>query len=140
MTSLRETQPQYAVTTGDLDHLTALKAELDNGGDFAEAARDNSNAPDAGKGGELGWVIKGQLDDRLTNAIYAAPIGNTSDIVTIADDGLYLYKVLAEETRTPEGRQLETLKTTAFAKWYDAKKSAATIVREGAATTDTSAQ
>jgi hypothetical protein len=50
--------------------------------------------------------------------------------VTIADDGLYLYKVLAEETRTPEGRQLENLKATAFGKWYDAKKSAATIVRE----------
>jgi parvulin-like peptidyl-prolyl isomerase len=114
----------------DLAHLQAIKADLDKGGDFAVAARDNSDAPDAGKGGDMGWVVKGELADELTNAIYATPIGNTSDIVTIADDGLYLYKVLAEETRTPEGRQLENLKATAFGKWYDAKKSAATIVRE----------
>jgi len=51
-------------------------------------------------------------------------------VVTIADDGLYLFKVFAEETRTPEGRQLENLKATAFSKWYDEKKSAAKIERD----------
>ena len=55
----------------------------------------------------------------LTAAIFATPIGKTSEVVTIADDdttkdGVYLFKVAAEETRTPEGRQLEQLKSSAF--------------------------
>ena len=50
--------------------------------------------------------------------------------MTVAGDGTYLFKVLAEETRTPEGRQLEELKSTAFSRWYDAKKSAVVITRD----------
>jgi len=115
----------------DLDRLTALKAEAEAGDDFAILARDNSVAPTAGTGGDLGWIVKGQLDDRLTSAIFTAPIGKTSDVVTIEGGGKYLFKVFAEETRTPEGRQLEELKSTAFAKWYDEKKSAVTITRDG---------
>jgi len=114
----------------DLDRLNAIKSQVDAGADFAVLARDTSVAQSAGTGGDIGWVVKGQLDDRLTAAIFAAPIGKTSDIVTIADEGSYLFKVFAEETRTPEGRQLEELKSTAFSRWYDEKKSAAKIERD----------
>ena len=114
----------------DLDRLTAIKAQVDAGGDFAVLARDNSFAQSSGTGGDLGWIGKGQLDDRLTAAIFAAPIGKTAEIVTIENDGIYLFEVLAEEVRTPDGRQLEELKSTAFSKWYDAKKSAAIIERD----------
>jgi parvulin-like peptidyl-prolyl isomerase len=114
----------------DLDRLNAIKSQVDAGADFAVLARDTSVAGSAGTGGDLGWVVKGQLDDRLMAAIFAAPIGKTSDIVTIADDGSYVFKVFAEEVRTPEGRQLEELKSTAFSKWYDEKKSAAVIERD----------
>ena len=55
--------------------------------------------------------------------------------MTIAGDGTYLFKVVAEETRTPEGRQLAQLTSTAFSKWYDAKKSAAAITRDPSITT-----
>jgi len=115
----------------DADHLKALKDQADNGADFAILARDTSVAPSAGAGGDLGWIAKGQLDDRLTAAIFAAPIGKTSDVVAVASDGTYLFKVLAEETRTPVGRQLQELTATAFSKWYAAKKSAAVITRDG---------
>ena len=50
--------------------------------------------------------------------------------MSVDGDGVYLFKVAAEDTRTPEGRQLDALKSTAFSKWYDAKKSAATITRD----------
>ncbi len=121
----------------ELDRMTALKAQADKGDDFAVLARDDSVAPSAGTGGDLGWVAKGQFDDRLATAIFATPIGKTSDIVTIPGDGLYLYKVFAEETRTPEGRQLADLTSTAFSKWYDAKKSAVTITRDESITKST---
>ena len=114
----------------DADHMKALKTEADGGKDFAILARDNSEAPSSGIGGDLGWIAKGQLADQLTAAIFATPIGKTSDVVTVPGDGTYLFKVTAEETRTPEGRQLEELTSTAFSRWYDAKKSAVTITRD----------
>ena len=63
----------------DAEHMKELKTEADGGKDFAILARDNSEAPSAGLGGDLGCVAKGQLVDQLTNAIFATPIGKTSD-------------------------------------------------------------
>jgi parvulin-like peptidyl-prolyl isomerase len=119
----------------DAERIAELKTKADGGADFAALARDNSEAASAGAGGDLSWVAKGQLDDRLSAAIFATPIGKTSEIVTIADDdatkdGVYLFKVAAEETRTPEGRQLEELKSTAFSSWYSLKKAGVTIERD----------
>jgi hypothetical protein len=114
----------------DAEHMAELKTEAEGGKDFAVLARDNSEAPSAGTGGDLGWVAKGQLVDQLTNSIFATPIGKVSDPVTVAGDGTYLFKVLSEETRTPEGRQLEGLTSTAFSRWYDSKKSSVVITRD----------
>ncbi len=114
----------------DTDAMAALKTKADKGDDFALLARDNSDGTTSGTGGDIGWIAKGQLDDKLTAAIFAAPIGKTSDVVSVDGDGVYLFKVAAEETRTPAGRQLDALTSTAFSKWYDAKKSAATITRD----------
>ena len=84
----------------------------------------------AGSGGDFGWVARGQLDERLINAIFAATIGATTDPVGVVGDGLYLFKVLGEDVRTPEGRQLEELRSSAFSDWYKAKRDAAEIVRD----------
>ena len=116
----------------DIDHLNALKDQSDKGADFAALARDNSEAPDAGTGGDLGWIAKGQLSQALADAIFAAPVGKTSAVTTVGSDGSYLFKVFAEETRTPEGRQLEQLTSNAFSTWYNAKKQAVAIVRDAA--------
>jgi parvulin-like peptidyl-prolyl isomerase len=118
--------------------MAKLKQQADADADFAVLARDESYGPSSGTGGDLGWVVKGQLDDKLTDAIFATPIGKVSDVVKIDNDpntnGLYLFKVFAEEVRAPEGRQLDNLKQTAFSKWYDEKKSAAKIVRDESVT------
>ena len=114
----------------DLDRMNALKAEADKGEDFGALARDNSEADTAGAGGDIDWVAKGQLDASLIDAIFSAGIGTTSAVVNVTGDGLYLFKVLGEEVRTPAGRQLETLRSTAFSTWYTAKKAAAAIVRD----------
>jgi hypothetical protein len=80
-------------------------------------------------------VAKGQLTAKLIDAIFATAIGKTSEVVTIAGDGTYLFKVLAEEQRTPAGRQLEQIKASAFSDWYTPKKDAAKIDRVAAAPT-----
>ncbi len=117
----------------DIDRMNLLKTEADGGASFADLARDNSEAATAGVGGDLGWVAKGQLAASLIDAIFAARIGETTPVVTVEGDGLHLYKVLAEEVRTPEGRQLEQLRSTAFSDWYNAKKDAVVIDRGDAA-------
>ena len=99
------------------------------GTDFSQLARDNSEAPEAGKGGDLGFVAAGQLDARLSRAIFATPIGQVSDIVEIPKVGTFLFKVLAEEQRTPDATQLDLLKQRAFTNWYGEKKDAVTITR-----------
>ncbi len=115
----------------DIDQMEKIKREADAGASFAQLARDFSESDTAGNGGEVGWIARGQLDDQLTVAIFGAKVGETTQIVEVEGDGLYLYKVLEEETRTPQGRQLEQLRSTAFNDWYTEKKDAAEIVRFG---------
>lgn len=114
----------------DLGRMNTLKTLADKGGDFAALARDNSEAESAGAGGDLGWIARGQLDTSLIDAIFATEIGKTSEVSGVVGAGLYLFKVLGEEVRTPEGRQLETLRSTAFSNWYTPKKEAVEIVRD----------
>lgn len=129
-------QIQYGPTNSE--ELAALKAKADAGADFAALARDFSEAPDASMGGDIGWLAKGQFDELATDAIFAADIGKTSAVVTVKDDGSYLFKVFEEETRTPEGRQLEAIKAKAFDDWYTPKKDTATITRDESITGATS--
>ena len=121
-------QMMYGPT--DAQHMAALKVQADGGADFAALARDNSEAPDASIGGDMGWVAKGQLSSVAADPIFSAPIGKTSTVVTVPNDGIYLFKVFEEQTRTPEGRQLDAIKAKAFGDWYAAKKGAATITRD----------
>jgi len=45
-----------------------------------------------------------------------APVGGLTRLVSNAN-GYYIFKVLAEETRTPDATQQLTLKQTVFASW-----------------------
>lgn len=109
------------------ERMKAVKALADApGADFAKLAKDNSETAEASKGGDLGWIAKNQLDSTQEAAIFAAPIGKASDVVT-ADNGLYIYYVREEQTRKPDGAQLDTLKANAFQNWYAAEKLQADI-------------
>jgi parvulin-like peptidyl-prolyl isomerase len=114
--------------------LAAIKTQVDGGADFAQLARGLSEGAEASKGGDLGWIAKGQLDTVLIDAIFATTIGKTSTVVVVADDGEYLFKVTAEEVRTPEGGQLQEITARAFSDWYDPKKAAIVIERDSAIT------
>ena len=72
-------------------------AELRRGKDFAALARQHSD--DAGskeKGGELGWVLRGQTVPALEQAIFSAPPGGSPQLVETGY-GLHLVQVLAHE-------------------------------------------
>jgi parvulin-like peptidyl-prolyl isomerase len=110
--------------------LAKIKTRIDGGADFAAIARDISEGPEADRGGALGWVAKGQFDKQLIDAIFGAPIGKASAIVTVEGDGQYLFKVTKEEERTAEGRQLDEIRSRVFSEWYQPKKDAVTIERD----------
>lgn len=119
----------------DAEWAAKLKTQIDAGSlTFADAARDNSDKPESGDGGKVGWVGKGQLDETQEAAIFAAPIGKVSDPLTVPGEGIYLYLVSKEETRAPDGEQKTNIENTAFSTWYSRQKDAFDIVRDPAIT------
>jgi parvulin-like peptidyl-prolyl isomerase len=110
--------------------MAKLKSQAESGTRFEDLVRDFSDGPHSGAGGSLGWVANGQLDDRLTAAIMAAPANGYSDIVSIPNDGLYLFKITGEKTAAPDADQLATIKSSAFNHWYAGKKDAVKITRD----------
>jgi hypothetical protein len=51
------------------------------------------------------------------------------------EGGQYLFLVRAEEERTPEGRQLDEIRSRVFTDWYQPKKEALDIYRDPAFST-----
>ncbi len=114
----------------DIEQLTRIREQAVGGADFKTLARDNSEGPEAGTGGDVGWVAPGLMDARQLRAIFETPVGEVSQIVDIKDVGVFLYKVVAERTQTPDEDQLATINEQAFQNWYGEKKDAVTITRE----------
>lgn len=61
--------------------ITSIKSELDGGADFAALAKQHSDCPSAGKGGDLGRFGRGQMVGEFEDAAFGLPVGGTSDIV-----------------------------------------------------------
>lgn len=122
----------------DAQWATRLKADIDSGKlTFADAARDNSDTAEAAKGGDLGWIGKGQLAEEVEKAIFAAPVGKVSDPLVIALDGMYIFLVSKEETREPDAEQKATLEASAFSRWYAKQKAGYDISRDPAISGET---
>ena len=74
----------------------------------------------------MGWIARDQLSAEQENAIFAAPVGSVSQVLTLSD-GLYIFKVSQEQTRLPDADQITILKDSAFSNWYAIQKSKASI-------------
>ena len=116
--------------TGDKDWMKLLRTQLVAGADFAQMARDQGEGEESARAGDIGWVAVGQLDSVKEKAIFGASVGGLTDVTSIASDGVYLWKVAAEEVRTPTAEQIATFKSSAFTNWYAAKKALAKITRD----------
>jgi parvulin-like peptidyl-prolyl isomerase len=107
----------------------ALDASRANA-DFAALVRQYSDGPKHDSDGSLGWVARHQLDQKLEDAIFATQVPGVSTLLDVPDDGWYLFKVSAEQTRLPDAIQAATLRRTAFDNWYATQKAKATIKNE----------
>ncbi len=76
------------------------RARAAAGADFGELARTVSRAPDAARGGALGWVRRGDLPSEFEAAIFRLKPGEVSPVIA-AEEGFLVFKMLDRHpTRT----------------------------------------
>jgi peptidyl-prolyl cis-trans isomerase D len=74
-----------------------LLKQIRAGADFAELARKNSEDPgSAEKGGDLGWIVRGQTVPAFENTSFSLKPKEISDIVT-TEYGFHIIQVLEKE-------------------------------------------
>lgn len=82
----------------------AIVKQLRAGGDFAAAARANSQDPSsASTGGDMGFVDKGRTVPEFDNAAFSIPFNTISDPIRTPQFGYHIIKVLE---RKPAGYRL----------------------------------
>ena len=118
---------------GDEAWLTSLRQQLVDGADFGALARDQGEGPESAKRGDIGWVAKGTIGELKETPIFGAEIGGLTDVVSIPEDGTYLWKVIAEETRAPTEEQIAIFKANGFDNWYSDRYAEAKIDLSSAA-------
>ncbi len=74
-----------------LDECTAIKAELDDGGDFAELARARSDCPSGRDGGDLGTFGRHAMVKEFEDTAFGLEVGDTSDIID-TDFGYHIIR------------------------------------------------
>jgi parvulin-like peptidyl-prolyl isomerase len=75
---------------------------------FADAARKYSQCPSAAQGGDLGLFGRnGPVDEALTRAAFALPVGQVSDVVP-TEYGLHLVRVAARRPGRPSAYEAVT--------------------------------
>jgi parvulin-like peptidyl-prolyl isomerase len=85
------------------------------GADFATVAKQESEDVYAVDGGDLGWVSPYMLPAVQQTAVFEAPVGGVSRMVS--NTGYYLYKVVDQQTRVPDAATAEKLKKVVFSNW-----------------------
>jgi peptidyl-prolyl cis-trans isomerase D len=75
----------------------ALNKQIKGGGDFADLATKNSQDPgSAQKGGDLGWVSRGQMVKNFEDAVFTLKPNEISDVVT-TEYGFHIIQVLEKQ-------------------------------------------
>ncbi|WP_108860567.1 peptidylprolyl isomerase [Ruegeria sp. Alg231-54] len=84
-----------------------IKTLLDDGGDFAETAKEKSTGPSGPNGGSLGWFGKGQMVPEFENAVVSLEKGQISDPVQ-TQFGWHL--IILNDTRKSEAPGLDAVR------------------------------
>ena len=92
-----------------------VQLRLATGTDFTAEVHAESEAGDAATDGDLGWISPYQLAPSQMTAIFVTPVGHVSYMVS--ESGYYLYKVLEEQSRTPDAKTAAQLRNVVFKHW-----------------------
>jgi peptidyl-prolyl cis-trans isomerase SurA len=85
----------------------AALSELRRGANFAQVAATYSDAPDALRGGNLGWRVSGRLPQVFLAAVSSLQPGEVSDIIRSAN-GFHILKLLEKRGRAAVGGVQQT--------------------------------
>ena len=92
------------------DKISALHEEILKGASFAKLAAANSDdSMSASKGGDLGWVHKGELATAIDDFIWIAPINQVSGVIK-TDYGFHLVIVHDRKVSKADLYELELKK------------------------------
>lgn len=75
--------------------------------DFASLAKQYSQSPSASKGGDLGWVEEGRVEESLQRALFSTKAGELSGVVR-GRAGFYIFKI--EEVMEEKQKSLEEVR------------------------------
>ena len=74
-----------------LKQIEGIKAQIDDGADFAALAKEHSDCPSGSRGGDLGSFGKGQMVPSFEEAAYGLDVGGLSGPVE-TDFGYHLIQ------------------------------------------------
>lgn len=83
------------------DEAKAIISELETGGDFAELAKSKSTGPSGPRGGDLGFVSKGQMVPEFETAAFEMETGAFSKTPVKTQFGWHVIKVDEEKIKAP---------------------------------------
>ena len=118
---------------GDEAWLKGIRQQILDGSDFGSLARDQGEGPEAADKGDLEWVARETLDDLKEEAIFGAAVGGVTEVLNMPQDGIYLWKVVAEEVRKPTEDQIAIFESNGFENWYAARYEEADVDAEPSA-------
>ncbi len=75
--------------------------------DFASLAKQYSQSPSASKGGELGWIEEGMVEEAIQKALFSTQPGQLSGVIR-GRAGFYIFKI--EEVMEEKQRTLEEVR------------------------------
>ncbi len=82
--------------------IDAIRRRIEAGEDFARLATLESDAPEAARGGDMGWFMPGSLPPRFA-AVFQLPKGAVSPVIR-SPAGFHLLKVTDERWHEPQKR------------------------------------
>ncbi len=90
-----------------LDEITAMRQQILAGASFSTLAAKHSDDPlSAAKGGDLGWVHKGELAEAIDEYMWKAPLNEVSQVIPTSY-GLHLVVVRDRQVSKAELYELE---------------------------------
>ena len=72
--------------------INRVLADARGGKNFEQLAKNESDDPTASKGGDVGWVVQGQLPPQLDKAVFSLSKGGISDVIELPG-GFQIVKV-----------------------------------------------
>ncbi len=104
----------------------AIIKEARRGKDFAQLAKKDSADPTAAKGGDVGWVVQGQMPPAVDKLIFGIGKGDVSDPVE-TPGGVQIFKI--DDVRAEKNLTLKeaTAEITQILKTEQAKKAAGKV-------------